>query len=128
MRGDIDINGLKYFDVGEAKFVRFYLLPKIRERLHSVPGRPVICNSGFYTENIYGFLGFHFKPIAAKGYINDVSSRILSSYIKDTSDFLRKLQNLPKLPDDLILCTIDIVGLYFNIPITRVCYSLKAIR
>ena len=35
--------------------------------------------------------------------------------MKDTNDFLRKLQNLPKLPDDAILCTIDVVRLYPNI-------------
>ena len=74
--------------------------------MHSVPGRPVISESGFYTENISAFLDFHLKPIAAK----------VKSYIKDTNDFLRKLQNLPKLPDDVILCTIDVVGLYPNIP------------
>ena len=26
-----------------------YLLPKIQKRLHNVPGRPVMSNSGFYT-------------------------------------------------------------------------------
>ena len=35
---------------------------------------------------------------------------------KDTNDFLRKLQNLAKLPDDAILCTIDLVVLYRNTP------------
>ena len=38
------------------------------------------------------------------------------SYIKDTNDFLKKLKSLPKLPDNTILCTIDVVGLYPNIP------------
>ena len=90
----------------ELKFDRFYLLPKIHKRLHSVPGRPVISNSGFYKENISGFLDSHLKPTAAK----------VKSYIKDTNNFLRKLENLPKLPDDVILCTIDAVGLYPNIP------------
>ena len=33
-----------------------------------------------------------------------------------SDDFLRKVANLPPLPDDLILCTIDVVGLYPNIP------------
>ena len=105
-RGDIDSNTLKYFDVEEPKFGRFYLLPKIHKRLHGVPGRPVISNSGFYTENVSAFLDFYLKPIAAK----------VKSCIKDTNDFLRKLQNLLKLPDDVILCTIDVVGLYPNIP------------
>ena len=80
--GDIDSNTLKYFDVEEPKFSRFYLLLKIHKGLHGVPGRPVISNSGFYTENISAFLDFHLKPITVK----------VKSYIKDTNDFLRKLQ------------------------------------
>ena len=60
-RSDIDTNTLKYFDVVEPKFGRFYLLHKIYKRLQSVPGRPVISNSGFYTENISAFLDFHLK-------------------------------------------------------------------
>ena len=40
----------------------------------------------------------------------------VKSYIKDTNDFLKKIASLPPLPDDLILCTIDVVGLYPNIP------------
>ena len=35
---------------------------------------------------------------------------------KDTNDFLNKLRSLPKLPDNIILCTVDVVGLYPNIP------------
>ena len=40
----------------------------------------------------------------------------MKSYIKDTSDFLNKLRSLPELPSDIILCTVDVVGLYPNIP------------
>ena len=32
------------------------------------------------------------------------------------NDFLKKIANLPPLPDGLILCTVDVVGLYPNIP------------
>ena len=70
-----------------------------------MPGRPVISISGHYTENISAFLEFHLKPLAQK----------VKSYIKDTNDFLRKIASLPPLPDDIILCTIDVVGLYPNI-------------
>ena len=52
------------------------------------------------------FLDFHLKPLAQK----------VKSYIQDTNDFLKKIANLPPLPDDLILCTIDVVGLYPNMP------------
>ena len=40
----------------------------------------------------------------------------MKSFIQDTNDFLKKIANLPPFPDDLILCTIDVVGLYPNIP------------
>ena len=82
------------------------MLPKIHKRLYSVPGRPVISNSGYYTENISAFLDFHLQPVAKE----------VKSYIKDANDFLRRIRDLPELPKDSILCTIDVVGLYPNIP------------
>ena len=68
--------------------------------------RPVISNCGYYTENISSFLDFHLQPIAKK----------VKSYIKDTNDFLKKLRSLTNLPDNCLLCTMDVVGLYPNIP------------
>ena len=38
------------------------------------------------------------------------------SYIKDTNEFLLKLKNLRKVPDNAILITADVVGHYPNIP------------
>ena len=40
----------------------------------------------------------------------------VKSYIKDTNDFLKKLCSLPNLLDDIILCTVDVIGLCPNIP------------
>ena len=34
----------------------------------------------------------------------------VKSYIKGSNDFLWKIASLPSLPDDIILCTIDVVG------------------
>ena len=87
------------------KKVTLYLF-YIYRRLHTVPGRPVISNSGYYTENISAFLEYHLTQIVQK----------VKSYIKDTNDFLRKLDALLSLPEDIILCAIDVVGLYHNIP------------
>ena len=89
--------------------------PKIHKRLHDVPGRPVILNCGYYTENISSFLDYYLQPLAQK----------MKSYIKDTKHFLSKLKNLGKLPQGAILCTIDIVGLYSNIPHSEVLNSLR---
>ena len=97
---------LNYFVVEDPKFARFYLLPKIHKRLHNVPGRPVISNCGFYTENISSFLGYHLQPLAQK----------VKSYIKDTNHFLDKIKKLGSLPDGAILFIMDFVGLYPNIP------------
>ena len=40
----------------------------------------------------------------------------LDSYVKDTADFLRKLQNDPHVPKDAYLVTLDVTSLYSNIP------------
>ena len=105
-RKDISDETSDYFLVNNPKLGRFYLLPKIHKRAYNVPGRPVISNSGYCTENISAFLEYHLKLIAQK----------VKSYIKDTNDFLRKLDVPPSLPEDIILCTIDVVSLYHNIP------------
>ena len=38
------------------------------------------------------------------------------SYIKETEDFLEKIQNMGKIPRDSILVTADVVGLYPSVP------------
>ena len=63
-RGDVKKDNLDYFIMKDPKFARFYLLPKIYKKLHNVPGRPVISNSGYYTENISSFLDHHLQPLA----------------------------------------------------------------
>ena len=91
-RGDLKKETIKYFEVKDPKFARFYLLPKIHKRLNNVPGRPVISNCGYYTESISAFLDFHLQPLA----------QAVKLYIQATNDFLNKLLSLPKLPDNII--------------------------
>ena len=104
--GDLSQDTLNYFLVKDPKFARFYLIPKVLNITYDVPGRPVISNCGLYTKNIFSFLDFHLQPLAQK----------VKSYIKDTNHFLRKIKELGQLPKGTILCTIDVVGLYPNIP------------
>ena len=94
-RGDLDADTIKYFMVKDPKFARFYLLPKIHKRLHDVPGRPVISNCNYYTENISSFLDFHLQPLALR----------VKSYIKDTNHFLKKLRSLPNL-SEILFCVL----------------------
>ena len=78
-RGDVKKDNLDYLIMKDPKFARFYLLPTIHKKLHNVPDRPVISNSGYYTENISSFLDHHLRPLA----------QAVKSYIKDTSEFLK---------------------------------------
>ena len=57
-------------------------------------------------QNISAFLDFHLKPIPVK----------VKSYIKDTITIF--LENF-KLPENIILCTTNLVGLYPNISIVE---------
>ena len=106
LHGDLPCDTLNYFLVKDPKFARFYLLPKIHKSLHDVPGRPVILNCSLYTENIASFLDYHMQ-LLAQG---------VKSYIKDINSFINKIKKTGKLPEWAILCTMDVVGLYPNIP------------
>ena len=58
------------------------------------------------TEKISALADIFLKPHLPK----------IKSYIRDTTDFIQKLENLPKLSENVILCTLDVSSLYTNIP------------
>ena len=93
-----------------------YLCPKTHKRLENVPSCSVISNCGTPTEKVFDFLDYHLKPT--------VQSPKL--YIKDISDFLRNLNELGKLPENAILVTTDVVGLYPSILLTDRLEALSA--
>ena len=70
----------------------------------------MMCQGGLlfqtrdFTQNISSFIEYHLQPLAQN----------IKSYIRDTNDFLSELASLPPLAD-VILCTVDVVGLYRNI-------------
>ena len=61
------------------------------------------------------FLDHHLQRIAQK----------VNSFIKDTNHFLQKIKSLGQLSEGAILCTIDVVGLYPNIPHEERLASLR---
>ena len=106
LKEEITDKNIDFFMINNPRLARFYLLPKIHKRLKGVPGRPVVSHVGFHTERISSFIDYHLQPLAKN----------VKSYVKDTNDFLCKLKNLRKLPEDAIMVTIDVVGLYPSIP------------
>ena len=104
--GEIHKQTFDYLTSLQPRTARLYLLPKIHKKCSPVPCRPVVSSNGSPTEKISEFVDFFLKPF--------VSST--KSYLKDTTDFLRKLQHLGKVPKGAILFTMDVVSLYTNIP------------
>ena len=92
---------------------RAYGLPKahkeVEEGKNLPPLRLVISGCESNTENISHFLNHVTKHIPEK----------MDSFLQDTPDLLRKLEqynNNNIIPDNALLVTIDVVGLYPNIP------------
>ena len=95
----------KYLSSTQTKPARFYLLPKIHKRGN--PGRPIISSCDAPTERISKFVDHHLRPLV----------QTIPYYIKDTTDFLMKVQSLTNhLPSDTLLVTLDVSSLYTNIP------------
>ena len=85
--------------VNNPNLERFYLLLKILKRLYSTSGNLLYLIWNI-TLKIY-----HAKPRAQKG----------RSHRKSNNDFLGKLNALPFLPEDVTLCTQNVVDLYSNV-------------
>ena len=84
---------------------KLYLLPKIHKKNN--PGRPVVSSVGCHTEKISAFVDYHLQPM----------NKELSSYVQDTTDFVKKIESLPDDPrEETILVTMDVRSLYTNIP------------
>ena len=94
----------KFLMEGGTRTAIFYTLPKIHKNLTSPPGRPIISSNNCPTEKISQLIDIVLQP-----YI------VGESYIKDTTDFLVKVQDLTLDQNDWLLA-LDVTGLYTNIP------------
>ena len=92
---------------------KFYLLPKIHKPNN--PGRPIVSNLHTLTEHLSHFVEVFLKPYVL----------ITPSFIKDTTDFLNKLNNIHHIPDNTFLVTLDVSSLYTNITHKKGLQALK---
>jgi hypothetical protein len=104
--GELDISVVNYLYDHECRTAQLYLLPKIHKGINPPPGRPIVSANGCPTENISQLVD-HF--------LNYPATQV-KSYIRDTTDFLHKLEALGTLPANSILVTLDVTSLYTNIP------------
>ena len=85
---------------------QFYVLPRIHKNRDNPPGRPIVSATYHPTEHISQFVDAHLNPLVPK----------FPSYVKDTTQFLRKLDDLKELPPGSLLVTLDVSSLYTDIP------------
>ena len=89
---------------------QFHLLPKIHKTLTNPPGRPIVSCVNGPTESLSKLVDHWLQDHVAS----------LSSYIKDTNHMLCTLQqwnhDYGPFRDGVRLVTIDVIGLYTNIP------------
>ena len=92
---------------------KFYTRPKIHKTGN--PGRPVVSSVSCHTSTISKYVDFHLQPIVKN----------IPSYVRDTTDFLQKLDKVKNVPNDCLLVTLDVESLYTNIPNNE---GIKAVR
>ena len=104
--GEISKKCANYLRIPNPRTPQLYLLPKIHKKSLPMPGRPIVSANNSPTERISELADFFLKPLVQ-------STR---SYVRDTSDFINKIEPLGPLPPEGLLCTIDVTSLYTNIP------------
>ena len=105
-RGEITQKVKDYLIVDKPRTSQLYLLPKIHKKQTPVPGRPVVSANESPTKRISAFVDLFLAPLVKQS----------KSYVKDTSDFLRKLNDIDSITEKDILVTLDVSSLYTNIP------------
>ena len=102
----------RHFDMfpSTIRTPQFYILPKTHKEFDDnlplgFPGRPIVSAYNSSTENISKYLDSILNPYV----------QCLSSYVKDTTDFISKVKNI-KLEKDSYFVTMDVSSLYTNIP------------
>ena len=81
-----------------------YVTPKVHQK--DIPGRPVGSSIDCYTSKLSKFVDHYLQR----------QTKSLPSYVKDTTDFIDKLENVKDTSKDSILVTLDLKALYTKTP------------
>jgi peptide-methionine (R)-S-oxide reductase len=105
-QGEISRKCSRYLQNSNPRTSELYLLPKVHKNKLPMPGRPIVSANNSPTERISEFADFFLKPLVQK----------TRSYVRDTTDFINKIESITTLPAECYLCTVDVTSLYTNIP------------
>ena len=85
----------------------FHTLPKIHKScIEPVPGRPIVAGIQSLSEPISQYIDLQIKGLVFQ----------LPSFLKDTTDFLNKIDAIENIQESDFLCSLDITSLYTNVP------------
>ena len=104
-----DFEAMQPKDKGPGKFYCTFKVHKEHDPTKALPERPICSGCGSAFENVSKFIDHHIKEISTRH----------PTYLQDTADFLRYLEKFNDkgfLPEEALLATFDIVGLFTNIP------------
>ena len=85
------------------KTPHFYLKSKVHKEGN--PGRHVISSINSHTSKVSEYVDYHLPPIVKE----------ISSYVQDTTDFLRKINWSNFVPDNSYVVSLDVKSSYTNI-------------
>lgn len=97
----------KYLSVPKPTVSILLWFFKVHTSITDPPLRPIVSVIGSQTEKLYRYANFHIYPLVKQ----------LPSYLKDTTDFLMKLQSIPINSERDWLVTLYVSSL--SIPIFR---------
>jgi hypothetical protein len=100
---DSHIKDYLHAQAPDIRTQQLYFLKKIHKSPPQI--RPIVSGTQGPTEHISALLDYYMQPLMHS----------IDSYIKDSTDLIRTLEQL-KLPNNCFLCTIDVTALYTNIP------------
>ena len=104
--GEISQRVKKMLSNGNPKTPNIYFLPKIHKNKLPPPGRPIVAANECPTETISAFVDHFLNPMVKEQ----------ESYIKDTTDFINKIESIQTPKNGFIMGTLDVTSLYTNIP------------
>ena len=90
--------------VDKVKTAQFHIFPKVHKP--NAPGRPVVSSVKCDTSKISKFVDHYLQPHV----------KSLPLCIKDTSDFINRINETKETDEDTILVTSDVKSMYPNSP------------
>ena len=104
-----EFNAMEPDEKNPSKLYCNFKIHKPHTEKENPPPRPIISGSGSITENISVYVEHHIKELSTQH----------QTYLQDTPHLLRiihKLNKGPKLLENAIIVTADLIGAYQNIP------------